>query len=94
MRKYEITYLLVPEMSEEAVNGKIEEYKALVLKDNGQVVSVNNLGKKRMAYEINGKLDAYYIVMVFTAESAVADELRRVMKNSDEVLRSLAILLD
>ena len=94
MRKYEITYILVPELSEEAVNGKIEEYKAIVLNDKGEVVNVNNAGKKRLAYEINGKADGYYVIMRFNAESKVADELRRVMKNSDEVLRSLTISLD
>ncbi len=91
MRKYEITYILTPDLSEEAVPGKVEQYQNQVTDQGGQIVNVNNWGKRRFAYEINGKAEGYYVTMRFDSESKVAEELRRVMKNSDEVLRSLVV---
>ncbi|HBM97287.1 TPA: 30S ribosomal protein S6 [bacterium UBP9_UBA11836] len=91
MRKYEITYILTPDFSEETVAAKVEQYQNQVVNEGGQVVNINNWGKRRFAYEVNGKAEGYYVTMRFDAESAVADELRRVMKNSDEVLRCMVV---
>ncbi|MBQ7529217.1 30S ribosomal protein S6 [bacterium] len=91
MRKYEITYILAPELSDEAVAAKIDEYKGIIEKDGGTIVKIDNLGKRRLAYEINKKAEGFYVVMRFDAESAAAEEVRRVMKNSDDVLRSLLV---
>ena len=80
VRKYEITYILTPDFSEETVAAKVEQYQNQVVNEGGQVVNINNWGKRRFAYEVNGKAEGYY-----------ADELRRVMKNSDEVLRCMVV---
>ena len=91
MRKYEITYILTPDLSEEAVPAKVEKYQNQIIEHGGQVANVNNWGKRRFAYEVNGKAEGYFVTMRFESESAVADELKRVMKNSDDVLRSLVV---
>lgn len=95
MRKYEVTYILAPEVSEEEVPARVENYQNLVTEHKSEVVKVDNWGKRRLAYPIKGKEDGTYVVMRFNSEvSEGADELRRVMKNSDEVLRSLIVCVD
>ncbi|MGI5842790.1 MAG: 30S ribosomal protein S6 [Candidatus Xenobium sp.] len=94
MRKYEITYILRPELGEEAIPGLVEKYSQQIVDQGGQVVNVNNWGKRRFAYELGGRMEGYYVVMRFDSESPVAEELRRVMKLSDDVLRSLVVCVN
>lgn len=94
MRNYEITYILRPDVGDEAVPGLVEKYTTQVTDQGGQVVNVNTWGKRRFAYEVGNRFEGYYVTMRFDSESAVAEELRRVMKLSDDVLRSLVVCVN
>ena len=50
--KYETIFIVNPNLGEEAITAIVEKFKALIA-DNGTVVSVDDWGKRRMAYEIN-----------------------------------------
>ncbi|HLS08910.1 30S ribosomal protein S6, partial [Lentibacillus sp.] len=61
MRKYEIMYIIRPDMEEEAQNSLIERFSK-VLTDNGaEIEKVDEMGKRRLAYEINDYRDGYYV---------------------------------
>lgn len=94
MRKYEMTYILRSEMGDEAVPGHVEKYAQQVTDQGGQIVSVNTWGRRRFAYELEGHHDGYYVTMRFDSSSEVAEELRRVMKLSDDVLRGLLVCVN
>lgn len=94
MRKYEMTYILRSELGDEAIPGVVDKYNQQVADQGGQVVNVNTWGRRRFAYELAGQTDGYYVTMRFDSESAVAEELRRVMKLSDDVLRSLLVCVN
>lgn len=94
MRKYEITYILRPELGDEAIAELVEKYSQQVTEQGGTVVNVINAGKRTFAYEISGTTEGYYVTMRFDAESAVAEELRRVLTLSDDAIRSLVITVD
>lgn len=95
MRPYEIVTIYNPGLeSDEAYDAQIERFKNLVVEQGGEVVNVDKWGRRRLAYEINGLTEGYYVVMRFNAESAVAAELERVMKITDTVVRHLLVRLD
>jgi small subunit ribosomal protein S6 len=93
MRTYEATYILDPNLTEEDVPRLIEKFQTQV-SDKGEIVTVDNWGKRRLSYEIDGRKEGVYVTMRFKAESGVADELGRVLRLSDEVLRNLIVRLN
>ncbi len=94
MRNYEVMYILAPELEEGVINELVEKFKQQVIEQGGQVSNIENWGKRAFAYELAGKREGTYVVMQFESSSAVAEELRRVMKLNENVLRCLVIVRD
>lgn len=95
MYPYEVMFIASPDLGgEEAVDGLIERFGRLIVDEGGQVTGVDKWGKKRLAYEINGYTEGYYVVITFRAEAPVVDELNRVMRITDGVIRHLVVRLE
>ena len=94
MRNYECMFILKPEMEEEAIQQAIDRYTAIVADGQGEMVSVDKWGKRRLAYEIKDLFEGYYVLMNFKSEPDVVKELDRVMKISDDMLRFMIINQD
>ena len=94
MRNYECMFILKPEMDEEAITAHIERYTGIVTDGQGEMVSVDKWGKRRLAYEIKDLMDGYYVLMHFSSEPPVVNELDRVMKISDDMLRFMIVNQD
>ena len=75
---------------EEAAKALSEKFKAMMEK-NGTVDSVDEWGKRRLAYLINDEEDGYYVLYNHTCEAGFPAELERVLRITDGVLRSLVI---
>jgi small subunit ribosomal protein S6 len=92
MRRYEIMYILRPNLEEEAKKATAEKAVS-ILKDNGaEIEKVDDMGKRRLAYEINDFRDGYYSVMYVNAETEAINEFDRLMKIDDTVLRFMTIV--
>lgn len=91
MRKYEIMYIVRPDIEEEAHTALIERLNG-VLTDNGaEIEEVDEQGKKRFAYTINDYRDGYYVLMSLTANNEAINEFDRQAKFSEDVLRHLVV---
>jgi small subunit ribosomal protein S6 len=88
-RDYELGFILNPEVSEEQTRAILERIEQIVSKHDGQVVKVNQWGRRRLAYPIQHHRDGYYafIDMILTPETVL--ELDRTLKVSEEVIRHL-----
>jgi len=88
-RDYELGFILNPEVSEEQSHAMLERVEQIVSNYDGQVVRVNQWGRRRLAYPIQHHRDGYYVFfdMILTPETVL--ELDRTMKVSEEVLRHL-----
>lgn len=94
MRKYEIMYIIRPDIEEEAQTQLIERLNN-VLTDNGaEIEKVEEMGKRRFAYEINKYRDGYYVLINFAAPQEAIDEFDRQAKFSEDVLRHLIVRED
>ena len=91
MNKYEILYILVAGLDDAARDAQIEKYSALVTANGGEVESVNKWGVKRFAYEMEGKTEGYYVLMNYSADSNLPQEIERQMRISDEVIRYMTV---
>ena len=91
---YEVTYILRPQL-EEAEAAERSNAIAEVLKTNGgEVGTIEILGKKRLAYEINDLREGIYVVMSFKSDAPAAIELERQLRLNEDVMRALVIKLD
>ncbi|HZJ77237.1 MAG TPA: 30S ribosomal protein S6 [Clostridia bacterium] len=88
--KYETMIVFTLSKGEEGASQLLEKFKALV-EENGTLDSVDEWGKRRLAYPINDELDGYYVVMNFTSAHEFPAEFERVVSITDGVLRSLVI---
>jgi len=90
MRKYEVMYIIRTDVEEEAVQSTIEKLQGII-NNGGEITKHDVMGKRRLAYEINKFRDGIYVLVQFTATAEVVAELDRVMKISDEIIRSLIV---
>lgn len=91
MRKYEIMYILRPDLEEEQEKA-VKEKLASILTDNGaEINDVKEMGKRRLAYEINDFNTGIYVVLYVAAETAAINEFDRLGKINDDVIRFMTI---
>jgi len=86
MRKYEGAFILLSNLEEDVRNAEI---KNIVTNFNGTVDKVNEWGQRRLAYEIDKKRDGYYVIINFTSNADAVNEVDRICKISDNVLRHM-----
>ena len=86
--KYECMYILNPNLTEEETAAIVEKFKALV-EANGTLDEMEEMGKRKLAYEINYLTEGYYVLLKFTCGPAFPAELDRVLKITDGVMRSM-----
>ena len=90
MAKYETMMVTTANLDEEASNALINKIKNLIAA-NRTIDSVDDWGKKRLAYPINDEVEGVYTVIKFTSEPAFPAELDRVYKITDGVLRTMIV---
>ena len=90
MNKYESVIIINPNLEEEAIKALIEKFSNLINTD-GKVDSVEELGKKRLAYEIRKNKEGYYVVFKFEAKPESITELERVYRITDEVIKFIVV---
>ena len=90
MTEYEILLLLDPELPEEKQGEVVGRVRTLIEQGGGSVERHDPWGRRRLAYPIAKKEDGVYHLVSFTSGPETLDELSRVLKIDDDVLRHLA----
>ncbi len=90
MSKYETILVFSVNEGDEKAAELVEKFKALI-EANGTLESVDEWGKRKLAYLINDEAEGYYALYNFESESAFPAELERIAKITDGVLRSLVV---
>ena len=89
MQKYEMLILLKSDMDDEAKDAELKKYADIIASKGGAVESTDKWGVKKLAYPIDYKNDAFYVLMTFEAEGSAIKELDRVCGITDGVLRRM-----
>ncbi len=90
MNKYESIIIVNPNVDEEGIKALEEKFTGLINK-NGKVESVENMGKKKLAYEIKKFTEATYMLFNFEAEPASIAELERIYRITDEIIKFIVV---
>lgn len=91
MNKYEIMFIVKPDVDEEVRNGIIENFKKVLVEDNGTVDNVNEWGLRDFAYEIKHYKKGYYVVVDATTTPNNIAEFERLSRINANVLRHLTL---
>jgi small subunit ribosomal protein S6 len=87
---YEILLLLDPDLAEEPQAEVVARVRELVEKGGGTFMRHDVWGKRKLAYEIDKKTDGNYHLLLFSAPAETLDEISRVLKIDDNVMRHMA----
>lgn len=94
MNKYESVIIINPNISDDEIKVIIENLKKIITDNNGSIAKVEELGKKKLAYEIKKCQEGCYVVIYFEAEPNVISELERVYRIKDEIIKYMTIRTD
>ncbi|OGO80559.1 MAG: 30S ribosomal protein S6 [Clostridiales bacterium GWC2_40_7] len=93
MNKYESIFIINSDIGEENTKGLVEKFKNL-LESSAQLESIDEWGKRRLAYPINDKNEGYYVLANFSAEPEFPRELERIYKITDGIIKYMIIKKD
>ena len=90
MNKYESVIIINPSVEEEGIKALIAKYTDLI-NNEGKVESVDEIGKKRLAYEIMKNKEGFYTVFNFEAKPELIAELERNYRIDDSIMKFITI---
>lgn len=91
MKKYEVMYIIRPEVAEDARKALIEEVNAVFTSNESTVENVNEWGLRDLAYEIKGCRKGYYVVLNVNATAAAVDEFTRIANIKENIIRYITV---
>ena len=91
MKAYELLFFVSPTLEEEVREATFKRIDSAITAQGGAVDKVEEWGKRKLAYEINGLTDGDYILIDFHADPANVAELDRVLRITDAVERHMIV---
>ena len=91
MNKYELAVVLSAKLEDDERAAALEKVKGYITRFGGNIVDVDEWGKKRLAYEIQKSKEGFYYFIHFEAESTVPAEVEQRIRIMDNVLRYLCV---
>lgn len=93
-RTYEVMYIVDPDTADEKIGKLNEAVGKLVKKEGGNVVKMDDIGRKRMAYPIQKKEEGYYVLFEIEGSGQEIAELERRMRVNDMIMRYITVRVD
>jgi small subunit ribosomal protein S6 len=93
MRKYETIFILDPDLEEEQALSVIEKVKGIITQTNGEILKVEDWGKRKLAYEVKKKPKGHFILIHFQGSPALLSELERNFRVMDAVIKFQSVRL-
>lgn len=94
MRQYETVCIIKTDAGDEVIKGIIQKAKSAASADGGRVDSLDEWGRRRLAYPIQKKGEGYYFVLSYTSTPDVSKEVERGLKFNENVIRYQTIRLE
>ena len=93
MNKYETVFIINPNVEEEGIKALIQKFSDLINND-GKVEEVNEMGKRKLAYEIKKHKEGNYVAIDFEANPTLITELERIYRITDDVIKFITVRKD
>lgn len=90
MNNYETIIIINSNLDEAAIKASIEKVTNLI-GEHGKVESVEEWGKRRLAYPIAKQAEGYYTLINFSSDPSFIDELERIYNITDEIIKHIVV---
>ncbi len=94
MRKYETIFIIDPDLSSDERTPLLVRIKDLIPQQGGLLIKVDEWGAQKLAYEIKKKSRGYYVLLNYCGTSALVDEIERLFRIDDRILKYMSVLLE
>ena len=94
MRTYELLVLVRPDFDDEKIASIIARYSEIIANMEGTIIAAEKWAKRRLAYEINRIREGIYLIFVFKGTPELSDELDRLLKIDQEIMRHMIVRID
>ena len=94
MNKYEIMFIVRPDMEEAEIKKTAEEMKKVLTEKEATIVEEKAMGQRELAYEINKFTTGYYFLYVVEAEATTVKEFDRIVRINESLLRHLIVKVE
>lgn len=94
MRKYETLFIMDPDLEEEKSQSVIEKVKGIITQGNGEILKVEDWGKRKLAYQVKKKAKGHYVLIHFSGLPSLLSELERNFRVMDAVIKFQSVRLD
>lgn len=91
MREYELTYIVRPDIEDEAVANIAARVEQVITSNGGRVLKTDMWGKRRLAYPLRRYTEGYYIFLRTELTDQAIREVERSIKLSEDILRHLLV---
>ncbi len=92
MKKYEVMYIIRPELDEESRKAVIEDINTVFTSHQSTVDNVNEWGLRTLEYEISGCTKGYYVLLNVTATPEAIKEFDRIANIKEALIRHIAVI--
>jgi small subunit ribosomal protein S6 len=94
MKKYETIFILNPDLEETQTQSAIEKVKGIISQNNGEILKVEDWGKRKLAYQVKKKAKGHYILIHLMGSPTLISELERNFRVMDTVIKFQSVRLD
>lgn len=95
MRKYEIMFIVRPDLEEAQINKIADDMKSMLEEQNAKILDIKAMGQRELAYEVKKYQKGYYfLITVETETSAATNEFDRLALISEDIIRHLIVRVD
>jgi len=90
-KDYESLFIFNPELADEKVEQELKKLEYIITKAGGKISTVQNWGRRRLAYEIKKHTQGYYVLLRFKSDPSALKDIERKFRLADPVLRVLTL---
>lgn len=91
MNKYEVMYIVRPDLSEEARKTVIDSFAKIFTDRKAEVLNVEGFGMRDLAYEIQKHTKGFYVVFKTECDAETVSEFERLARISEDIIRFLVV---
>ncbi len=94
MNKYETIFIMDPDLEEAQAQATVEKVKGIITQNSGEIIKVEDWGKRKLAYDVKKKPRGHYILTIFSGSPALLSELHRNFRVMDAIIKFQSVRMD
>jgi small subunit ribosomal protein S6 len=94
MNSYETIFIMDPDLEEGQAQSTVEKIKGIITQTQGEILKVEDWGKRKLAYNVKKKNRGHYVLIRFSGPPAALSELERNFRVMDAVVKFQSVRLD